>query len=479
MAKKLTRREVLQASGILAGGAAVSGVFLANGQVFAKLSSESDADPWEEAAGILRRVKPPEFREQRFVITDYGAVGDGTTDCTNAFRNTIAACAADGGGHVVVPSGTFLTGAIHLQSNVDLNVTSGATIKFSQDPAQYLPVVYTRWQGIELYNYSPFIYAYGQENVGISGEGTLDGQADNGHWWPWAGKTQFGWQPGQPNQNADFTALEQMATNGVSVEQRIFGAGHYLRPTLVEFYKCQNVVIEGITITNSPFWEMHPTLSENVTVQNVSVSSLGPNNDGCDPESCSYVVIQRCTFNTGDDCIAIKSGRNVDGRRVNVPCENVLIQNCAFQDGHGGVTVGSEMSGGVRKVFARNLTMTSPNLQTCLRVKSNSQRGGFVEDIYLANTNVTQLSEAGVLLTMLYDVGEGYGYNPIIQNIGVKNLTVGQTKYALEFQGYSDDPIQHVLLTNCTFSSATRPNIVQNVNDLQLKNVTINGTPVG
>jgi polygalacturonase len=328
-------------------------------------------------------------------------------------------------------------------------------------------------------NYSPLIYAYQQENVSISGNGILDGQADTNHWWPWKGSATFGWKPGEPTEAPDFATLQLMATNNVPVSERIFGAGHYLPPPFVEFYRCENVAIEDVTIMNSPFWQMHPTLSHNVLVRNVTVNSLGPNNDGCDPESCDNVVIYGCTFNTGDDCIAIKAGRDADGRRVNTPSQNIVIEHCHFQNGHGGVTVGSEMTGGVRNVFARHLTMTSPILQSGLRIKTNSQRGGFVEDIYLDDISITQLSQAGILIDFNYDVGAGYGFNPTVKNINVQHLTVGQTVYALDMAGYVDDPIQGVHLDDCTFTVATKPSIVQYVNDLTFHNVVINGTKVG
>jgi len=197
----------------------------------------------------------------------------GTSKCTDSIREAISACNAAGGGHVVVPAGTFLTGAIHLLSNVDLHLEKGATLAFSQDPNDYLPVVYTRWQGIELMNYSPFIYAFEQENVGVTGEGTLDGQADNARWWPWKGSSSFGWQPGDPNQNADDALSQQMADDAMPVEERVFGAGHYLRPNLIQPYRCRNVVISGVTILRSPMWEIHPVLSHNVTVRGVKVNS--------------------------------------------------------------------------------------------------------------------------------------------------------------------------------------------------------------
>ena len=286
------------------------------------------------------------FPERRFDITHFGARPDGTTKCTKAIHMAIAACTQAGGGHVVVPSGRFLTGAIHLENNVDLYLAKGSTLLFSQDPADYLPVVFTRFEGTECMNYSPFIYAFEKTNIGVSGPGTLDGQASETAWWPWAGKTHKGVKNSGPNASEDRKSLVAMGDANVPVEKRVFGDGHFLRPNFVQPYRCKNVLLEGFNMQNSPMWELNPVLCSNVVVRKINIFSHGPNNDGCDPESCKGVLIDSCVFSTGDDCIAVKSGRNTDGRRVNVPCEDVLIQNCKMQDGHGGVSIGSEVSGG-------------------------------------------------------------------------------------------------------------------------------------
>ncbi|MBX6763838.1 MAG: glycoside hydrolase family 28 protein [Rubrobacteraceae bacterium] len=424
---------------------------------------------------MLGRVGPPRFPNRDFVITDYGAVGDGKTDCTEAFRAAIADCSSAGGGRVIVPAGSFLTGAIHLKSNVNLHVTRDATVKFSQDPGDYLPVVYTRWQGIELMNYSPFIYAFEQENVAVTGSGVLDGQADDEHWWPWKGKTEYGWKPGEPNQEVDWDLLQRMADEGVPVRQRVFGSGHYLRPNFIQPYRCRNVLIEGVKILRSPMWEVHPVLSSNVTVRGIRVDSHGPNNDGCDPESCDYVLIDGCVFDTGDDCIAIKAGRNADGRRVNVPCQNVVIQHCHMRDGHGGVTIGSEMTGGVRSVFARNNRLSSPNLQIALRMKTNSVRGGFIENVNMKNCTVGQVSDSVFKIDFFYGEGAGGSYDPTVRDIDVRNVTAHESgDYALDLVGYGDDPIENVTLENCVFENAKEPYDIENA-QVTLRNVTIDG----
>src|SRR5215510_1560281 len=293
-------------------------------------------DPWQTVfPSILGRIEPPRFPKRTLYLNRFGAKSDGRTDCTAAFHAAIDQCSKAGGGRVVVPAGTYLTGPIHLKSDVNLEVSRGATIKFSQNPKDYLPAVFTRWEGVELFNYSPFIYAFEQQNIAITGKGTLDGQSNNEHWWPWNGRAQYGWKEGMGQQRPDRNALFKMAEDGVPVSDRIFGEGHYLRPQFIQPYRCQNVLIDGVTIQNSPMWEIHPVLCRNVVVQNVKINSHGPNNDGCDPESCTDVLIKDCHFSTGDDCIAIKSGRNADGRRLNVPTENIIVQGCQMEDGHG------------------------------------------------------------------------------------------------------------------------------------------------
>ena len=429
-------------------------------------------DPWAEVGDILKRIVPPVFPDRDFDVTRYGAAGDGEKDCTPAFRDAITACAAAGGGRVVVPAGRFLTGAIHLKSRVNLHLDAGSTIAFSRDPRQYLPVVFTRWEGVEVMNYSPFIYAFEQRDIAITGSGTLDGQADDAHWWPWRRTTgPASAPPGTP----DRTVLFDMAARGVPVSDRVFGDGHYLRPNFVQPYRCQNVLIDGVTIVNSPMWELHPVLCTNVTIRNVTIDSHGPNNDGCDPESCRDVLIRDCTFDTGDDCIALKSGRNVDGRRVNVPVENVVVRNCQMKDGHGGVVIGSEVSGGARHIFAERCQMDSPRLDRALRIKTNSVRGGFVEHVYMRNVTVGQVTEAVVTVNLFYEEGDTGKFPPTVRDIEVRNVTSQKSSYALLLRGYSHTPVQDVRIIDCAFDNVAKPDVLEGVKDVELRNVRING----
>jgi polygalacturonase len=437
------------------------------------------ANPWNEVMPqILQRIKPPTFPQRDFVITRFGAKPDGQAYATNAFKAAIDACNNAGGGRVIVPAGTFLTGPIHLKSNVNLVITRGATVKFSQNPNDYLPAVFSRWEGVELLNYSPFVYARDQQNIAITGEGTLDGQSDAEHWWPWNGRAAYGWKEGTPNQRADRNRLMEMAESNVPVEQRLFGAGHYLRPQFIQPYYCQNVLIEGVSIVNSPMWELHPVLCTNVTIRNVRINSHGPNNDGCDPESCSDVLIEGCDFNTGDDCIAIKSGRNADGRRLNMPTQNIIVRRCRMRDGHGGITVGSEISGGVRNLFAEDCNLDSPNLDHALRVKNNAMRGGLLQDLHFRNIQVGQVAHAVITIDFNYEEGAKGNFVPVVRNYTVDKLTSSKSVHALDIQGLTGAPIYDLRLQDCTFENVAEPNVVRNVRNATLENVRINGKEI-
>ncbi len=398
-------------------------------------------------------------------------------NCTAAIRRAIEACSAAGGGRVVVPAGRFLTGAVHLDSNVNLHVVRGATLAFSRDPRHYLPAVLTRFEGTELMNYSPFIYAYEKDNIAITGEGTLDGQADRTHWWPWKGSSDFGWERGAPNYNAARQRLLDMAEKAVPVARRVFGEGDYIRPNFIQPYRCRNVLIDNVTIVASPMWEIHPVLCQNVTVRGVQIISHGPNNDGCDPESCRDVLIDRCMFDTGDDCIAIKSGRNADGRRVNVPSENIIVRNCEMSDGHGGVTIGSEISGGCWNVFAYDCRMDSPRLDRVLRLKNNAMRGGLLEHIYMRDVTVGQVASAILSIDFNYEEGSKGSFTPVARDVELRRVTSRKSQYALELRGFPNAPIDDVRVLDCRFGDVAKGNLIEHVNRLDLRGTTINGAP--
>jgi polygalacturonase len=421
------------------------------------------------------RVEPPTFPSRTFDITKFGAVGDGRTKCTDAIRKAMAACSSAGGGRVLVPAGRFLTGAIHLESNVNLHVTGDATLLFSRDPNDYLPVVFTRFEGVECMNYSPFIYAFEKNNIAVTGPGLLDGQADEQHWWPWAGKARGGWKSGQPSAEGDRKRLFDMGEGDAPVKDRVFGAGHYLRPNFVQPNRCNNVLLEGFRIRASPMWELNPVLCHNVAVRGVQIDSHGPNNDGCDPEASRDVLISNCTFSTGDDCIAVKSGRNRDGRRIGVPCENVLIQDCAMKDGHGGVSIGSEVSGGIKNIVVERCHMSSPHLQRGLRIKTNSYRGGNIENITFSHVTIGVVAEAAIEVDFFYEEGEGGPFQPAVKNIFVSDVTCQKSKYAIYLRGYANDPISGVTISHCTFDDAAKGAFFEHVESVGIRDTTVNG----
>ena len=426
-------------------------------------SQQSD-DPWARLPEILSRIMAPEFPARDVVVTKYGAKGDGKKDASAAFRKAIEACAKAGGGRVVVPEGTFLTGPIRLKSRVNLHLAKGAVVRFATDPALYLPPVLTRWEGMELMGYHPLVYALDEESIAVTGEGTLDGGADETRWWPWKGK-------GPESQKPDRDRLFAMAEQGVPVESRVFGAGNRLRPPFVQPYRCRNVLIEGVTITNAPFWVIHPVLSRNVTVRNVKVVSHGPNNDGCDPESSSDVLIEDSLFDTGDDCIALKSGRNADGRRLATPVERVVVRRCVMKAGHGGVTIGSEISGGARDVFAERCEMSSPDLERGLRIKTNARRGGVVENVFVRDVTIGEVGSA-IDVDMLYEEGADGAFLPTVRNVRVERMTVAKATHALFLRALDGAPLRALSVRDSVFRDVAKGNRIEGTVDLDLSNVT-------
>ena len=423
---------------------------------------------WDTATEILARIKPPTFPDHDFVITNYGAAADSTNDCAEAIRKAITACNTAGGGRVVVPAGVFLTGAVHLKSNVNLHLAEGATLKFIPEYDKYLPVVFTRWEGVECMNYSPPIYAFEQENIAITGKGVLDGSATFENWWSWNDKSQkpVKQAPGRKK-------LFEMGEQGVPVAERVLGDGHFLRPNFIQPYRCRNVLIEGVTIQNSPMWEINPVLCSNVIVRGLTIISHGPNNDGCDPESSRDVLIENCVFDTGDDCIAIKSGRNNDGRRVNVPSENIIVRDCEMKDGHGGVVMGSEISGHCRNVFIEKCKMDSPNLDRALRFKNNAVRGGIIENVFMRNCDVGRVAEAVLTVDLLYEEGAKGEHMPTVRNVVMEKVKSASSPRVMWIAGFPGAVIDGIKFIDCEFRGVESPETVSGVGVVTFQNVII------
>lgn len=443
-----------------------------------KINSVTEADPWKRMELTIKSIPETHFPDKTYNVKDFGAVADAKTSNTLVFEKAIKACASNGGGKVLVPNGKYLTGPIHLESNVNLHLEDNAEILFSLNPKEY-PIVHTSWEGTEVMNYSPLIYAKNKTNVAVTGKGTLNGQADSTNWWIWSGGKNYGWKKGIPSQNDpnNREVLVDMAEKGVPVSERVFGEGRYLRPNFIEFFECNTVLVKDVTVINAPFWILHPIKTNNMIIDGVTVNSHGPNNDGCDPEYSQNIIIRNCTFNTGDDCIAIKAGRDADGRRVGLPSKNIIVQNCKMIDGHGGVVIGSEISAGVNNVFVENCNMDSPNLDRAIRIKTNSKRGGVIEDVYVRNLEVGTVKECVLKLNMFYNVyGSQTGnFIPTIRNISLENVNVKNGgKYSVWAEGYKESPVENVTLKNVKIQKVDSIYKLKNVKNIKFINTYIN-----
>ena len=440
------------------------------------------ADGWDtQYKQIEQSIRQPQFGDKVFNITKYGASTKATAAANQkAINKAIDACSKAGGGRVVIPEGTFNTGAITLMSKVNLHVEKGGVLQFAFQPELY-PIVPTRWEGLDCYNLQPCIYAYKQNDIAITGEGTIDGGGENSTWWKWCGKDHYGWKPGEVGQNMGARArLLKYAEDGVDMKERRFTAKDGLRPQLINTYDCDGVLIENVTLLRSPFWVIHPLLCKNVTVRGVHINNDGPNGDGCDPESCDGVLIENCFFNTGDDCIAVKSGRNNDGRLWNKPSENIIIRNCEMQNGHGGVVIGSEISGGCRNLFAENCKMDSPDLDRVVRIKTNTCRGGIVENIYARNIEVGQCGESVLKINLDYEPKEicCRGFVPTVRNINIENITCNKSKYGVLIVALdSVTNVYDINVKNCRFNGVEKGNkITGKTRDVNFDNLFINGS---
>jgi polygalacturonase len=461
-----SRREVLK---LLASAS------LAPGMLAAEYRSKPNA--WDMAELIRLQIKTPDIPKIDFSITDFGAVGDGQTDCTTAIADAIAAASAAGGGRVIVPQGVYMTGPVHLESFINLHIEKDATLSFIPEPERYLPEVFTRWEGVEFMGLSPLIYAFGKSNVSITGAGTLNGGADETHWWPWKGKWKGKFATAKFTQKKARDRLFADAEAGILPEERHYAEQAYLRPPFIQLYSCEKILSEGVTITQSPFWLINPVLSTSVTVRGVTCSSMGPNSDGCDPESCKNVLIEDCVFDTGDDCIAIKSGRNADGRRVGVASENIIVSNCEMRAGHGGVVMGSELSGGIRNVFVENCRMSSPDLVRGIRIKTNAMRGGGVENLNVRDLEVGTVRDLFVI-NFYYEEGENGPFTPIVRGISFENIHCANAERVMDLRGFEHALIRDISLRNVSIDHASEPSRISNVEGLVFDNVSANGMPV-
>ena len=456
------------------------------------------AQGWNEQQyrEIEQSIRVPQFAAQDFPITKYGAKTTNTAKKNQkAIQKAIDTCSKKGGGRVIVPAGQkFLTGAIVLKSGVNLEVQEDAVLEFAFEPELY-PIVETSWEGLECFNLSPCVYAYKAKDIAITGKGTIDGGGSNDTWWAWNGNPRFGWKEGIASQRAGSRArllkdgedgVPMYNEKGQRTPERIFTAKDGLRPQLVSFNKCEGILLEDVTLLRSPFWVIHPLHSTDITVRCVKMISDGPNGYGCDPECCDRVLIEDCYFDTGDDCIAIKSGRNRDGRERNMPSKNIIIRNCEMKNGHGGVVVGSEISGGCQNVYAHDCVMDSPELERVLRIKTNSCRGGIIENINMRNIKVGVCKEAVLKINTDYEPKEVCcrGFYPIVRNVLMENVTCQKSQYGVMIVGYEADSlsytVNHITVRNCKFDGVYGKPVYQigKAEDVKYENLIINGSLV-
>ena len=417
---------------------------------------------WDKVEEIEKNIVPPIFPDVNYIITDFGAKNEEGFDCRPAINAAIVKCSEKGGGKVIVPSGKYYVGgSIFMKSNVNLHFEEGCEIIFSSRSEDYLPLVLTRWEGTELYNYSPLIYAYNAINIAITGKGKLDGNgaAEIANWKPRQSKAQ--------------KMLREMGRTGVPVHQRLFGEGYYLRPAFIELFSCNNILIEDISLTNSPFWLIHPVYCNNVTVRRVFVNSQTLNSDGCDPESSSNILIEDCHFISEDDGVAIKAGRDNDAWRVGRPTENVIIRSSIFESATNGICIGSEMSGGVRNIFVENVTV--PKAENAIYFKSNLDRGGFIENVRVRNITVDSVS-AAIKFDPDYKSESKENYPTLFNNFLFENISCNYAKeFGVDISGFEKKAIQHVTIQDMMVKEAGQPVRIRNAEKVELKNVIING----
>ncbi|RXG15930.1 glycosyl hydrolase family 28 [Leeuwenhoekiella aestuarii] len=392
-------------------------------------------------------VKTPDFSNTpQFLITDFGAVKSDKIKNTQAIAAAIDSANASGAGTVVIPEGEWLTGAIHFKSNVNLHLKEGATLLFSGDPQDYLPAVLSTWEGMECYNYSPLIYAYDCKNVAITGTGILKAKMDI--WKVWFAR------PSGHMQN--LKRLYEMASKDIPVEERqMVNDSANFRPQFIQFNRCKNVLLENISIENSPFWVIHPYLSSDVTIRNVHVFAHGHNNDGVDPEMSQRVLIEDCVFDQGDDAIAVKAGRNQDAWRLNTPVKDVVIRNCMVKNGHQLLAIGSELSGGVENVYMENCEV-APNakLNHLLFIKTNERRGGYVKNIFMENIKAGRIDKGvlGIETDVLYQWRDLVPTNERrltpIEDVFMNKVTATHVDFISRILGDAEKPIKNIELKN-------------------------------
>lgn len=415
-------------------------------------------------------IKIPDFSNcKEFSITDFGAVSGDLNKTSDAISKAIAKASKLGGGTVVIPEGEWLTKKIHFKSNVNLHLKKGAVLLFSENPKDYLPAVRSTWEGYECYNYSPLIYAYQCKNIAITGEGELKAKMDV--WKQWFSRPK-----------AHMESLKRLyylaSYNKPMKERQMVNDTANFRPQFIQFNRCENILMEGVTITNSPFWTIHPFLSNDVVLRNLNVYAHGHNNDGVDPEMSQNVLIENCVFDQGDDAIAIKSGSNQDAWRLNTPSKNIVMRNCTVKNGHQLVAIGSELSGGIENVFIDNCTVVDgAKLNHLLFIKTNERRGGYVKNIHMTNITSGKIDEGilGIETDVLYQwrnlVPTIERRLTPIQDVYLENVKATNVKFISRILAQKELPVENVFLKNVTAQNVQgEKSIHENVKNFSAQN---------
>lgn len=449
---------------------------------------------YENLPFTMEQVTAPVFPANEVNLKDFGAKGDGSSLCTEAFAKAFEALEKMGGGKLVVPQGVWYTGPITLKSNVNLHLEKGAIILFSPDLDLY-KLVDASFEGLDTRRCQSPISGYNLVNVAITGSGVIDG---NGEYWrpvkrdkvtdkQWKTFTSRGgafknpklWYPSAGALKGDSMANMNVPT-GVKTEAEWNSIKRYLRPVMVNIVKCKNVWLQGVIFQNSPAWNIHPLMCENVLVEEVQVRNpaFAQNGDGIDLESCKNALIVNSTFDVGDDGICIKSGKDEDGRRRGVPCENVIVNGCTVFKGHGGFVVGSEMSGGVKNIYVDNCTFLGTDVG--LRFKSTRGRGGVVENIHINKVNMINIPGETLLFDLFYGGASAKGEvppvseeTPVFRNIYVNDVTCKGAGRAIFFNGLPEMPIENINLKNITISDAAEGAVLSRAKGVNIDNLVI------
>lgn len=420
----------------------------------------------QAAEAIVARIQLPERKETLYHPRDFGAVADGRTDDRKALQDTIDRCSREGGGKVLLAAKTYFSaGPLQLKSGVELHLPEGGHLRFSGQPEDFLPPVLGRWEGTLVFAHAPMIYALFATDIALTGKGIIDGNA---------AETFAGWRGLHKNDQA---MLREMGEREHPLYNRVMGGGHYLRPPLVHFFSCQRVLIEGLTFKDSPFWMIHPTFSEHLTIRGITCDSRRLNNDGVDPDSCRYVLIEDSTFNVGDDAVAIKSGRDREGRQLGVPSKKIVVRNNHFEVVHNGMAIGSEMSGGVRDIYLYNCKIGKG--RSLLYFKSNPDRGGYIENIYAWDIEAQTATVALIRFQTDYHSHRGGRHFPEVHHFRLENIRAAKAeRFGIKIDGSREAPMKDIHLRSIYIDEATAPVHVNPWDEVTFEDVYINGKEV-